>query len=79
MNELVIPFACSLMLQLNQELEQDESRILQHQVGSPITSSPPGRFICCALHCFMSAHLTVVFFSFFSELILGQILGQVTG
>lgn len=37
------PLPFSLMLQLNQELEQDESRILQHQVGSPITNSPPGR------------------------------------
>nr|WHO55009.1 MEI2-like 2 protein [Nitraria sibirica] len=35
----------NLMLQLNQELEQDESRILQHQVGSPITSSPPGNWM----------------------------------
>ncbi|XP_031284498.1 protein MEI2-like 5 isoform X1 [Pistacia vera] len=34
----------SLMLQLNQELEQDESRVLQHQVGSPITNSPPGNW-----------------------------------
>ncbi|XP_044461733.1 protein MEI2-like 5 isoform X2 [Mangifera indica] len=34
----------SLMLQLNQELEQDESRILQHQVGSPIANSPPGKW-----------------------------------
>ncbi|KAH9749272.1 protein MEI2-like 2 [Citrus sinensis] len=35
----------NLMLQLNQELEQDESRILQHQVGSPITNSPPGNWV----------------------------------
>ncbi|KAL2494623.1 Protein MEI2-like 5 [Forsythia ovata] len=32
----------SLMLQLNQDLEQDESRSLRHQVGSPIRNSPPG-------------------------------------
>lgn len=42
-----LPF--SLMLQLNQELEQDESRIVQHQVGSPITNSPPGLALCYAL------------------------------
>ncbi|KAK2642720.1 hypothetical protein Ddye_024483 [Dipteronia dyeriana] len=35
----------NLMLQLNQELEQDESRIVQHQVGSPITNSPPGNWM----------------------------------
>ncbi|KAG1330496.1 putative protein MEI2-like 2 [Cocos nucifera] len=32
----------SLMQQLTHELEQDESRIYRHYVGSPITSSPPG-------------------------------------
>lgn len=32
----------SLMLQLNQELEQDESRSFQHHIGSPVTHSPPG-------------------------------------
>ncbi|XWS19779.1 hypothetical protein CRYUN_Cryun31cG0046000 [Craigia yunnanensis] len=32
----------NLMLQLNQELEQDESRGFRHQVGSPIANSPPG-------------------------------------
>ncbi|CAI9782123.1 unnamed protein product [Fraxinus pennsylvanica] len=32
----------SLMLQPNQDLEQDESRSLHHQVGSPIRNSPPG-------------------------------------
>ncbi|XP_021295166.1 protein MEI2-like 5 isoform X2 [Herrania umbratica] len=32
----------NLMLQLNQELEQDESRGFRHQVGSPIGNSPPG-------------------------------------
>ncbi|XP_022849943.1 protein MEI2-like 5 isoform X2 [Olea europaea var. sylvestris] len=31
----------SLMLQLNQEREQDESRPFHHQVGSPVTNSPP--------------------------------------
>ncbi|XP_044496855.1 protein MEI2-like 5 isoform X2 [Mangifera indica] len=34
----------NLMLQLNQDLDQDESRILQHHVGSPITNSPPGNW-----------------------------------
>uniref|UniRef100_A0A2C9U595 RRM domain-containing protein n=1 Tax=Manihot esculenta TaxID=3983 RepID=A0A2C9U595_MANES len=32
----------NLMLQLNQELEQDESRSFRPPVGSPITNSPPG-------------------------------------
>lgn len=34
----------SLILQLNQDLEQDESRSYRHPVGSPITNSPPGNF-----------------------------------
>lgn len=33
------------MLQLNQELELDESRTFRHQVGSPINNSPPGKAI----------------------------------
>ncbi|XP_022715662.1 protein MEI2-like 5 isoform X3 [Durio zibethinus] len=32
----------NLMLQMNLELEQDESRGFRHQVGSPIANSPPG-------------------------------------
>ncbi|KDP21197.1 hypothetical protein JCGZ_21668 [Jatropha curcas] len=32
----------NLMLQLNQELEQDESRSFRPAVGSPVTNSPPG-------------------------------------
>ncbi|CBI30812.3 unnamed protein product, partial [Vitis vinifera] len=32
----------NLMLQLNQELEQDESRSFRHHVGSPMANSPPG-------------------------------------
>ncbi|XP_057852342.2 protein MEI2-like 2 [Cryptomeria japonica] len=32
----------SLMQQLSQELEQDETRNFRQQVGSPLTSSPPG-------------------------------------
>ncbi|ESR50425.1 hypothetical protein CICLE_v10030681mg [Citrus x clementina] len=32
----------NLMQQLNQELEQDEARGFRHQVGSPVTNSPPG-------------------------------------
>ncbi|KAL2476593.1 Protein MEI2-like 5 [Abeliophyllum distichum] len=32
----------SLMQQLSQDLEQDETRSFLHQVGSPITNSPPG-------------------------------------
>ncbi|KAI5331460.1 PREDICTED: MEI2 [Prunus dulcis] len=32
----------NLILQLNQDLEQDESRSYRHPVGSPITNSPPG-------------------------------------
>ncbi|KAH1066202.1 hypothetical protein J1N35_031189 [Gossypium stocksii] len=32
----------SLMLQLSQELEQEESRGFRHQVGSPVANSPPG-------------------------------------
>ncbi|KAL5577129.1 hypothetical protein UlMin_018828 [Ulmus minor] len=35
----------NLMLQLNQELEQDESRNFRHPVGSPITNSPPGNWM----------------------------------
>ncbi|XVF87225.1 hypothetical protein PTKIN_Ptkin18bG0101700 [Pterospermum kingtungense] len=34
----------NLMLQLNQELEQDESWGFRHQVGSPIANSPPGNW-----------------------------------
>lgn len=33
----------SLMQQLSQELEQDEARGFRHQVGSPLTNSPPGK------------------------------------
>ncbi|CAI9783805.1 unnamed protein product [Fraxinus pennsylvanica] len=32
----------SLIFQLNQDLEQDESRSLRHQMGSQIRNSPPG-------------------------------------
>ncbi|KAK9284537.1 hypothetical protein L1049_023712 [Liquidambar formosana] len=32
----------NLMQQLSQELEQDEARSFRHQVGSPVTNSPPG-------------------------------------
>ncbi|BFG25630.1 hypothetical protein CerSpe_119010 [Prunus speciosa] len=32
----------TLMQQLTQELEQDETRSFRHQVGSPLTNSPPG-------------------------------------
>ncbi|XP_024024333.1 protein MEI2-like 5 [Morus notabilis] len=35
----------NLMLQLNQEPEQDESRNFRHPVGSPITNSPPGNWM----------------------------------
>lgn len=35
----------NLMLQLNQELEQDESRNFRHPVGSPIANSPPGNWM----------------------------------
>ncbi|PON41748.1 Splicing factor-like protein [Parasponia andersonii] len=35
----------NLMLQLNQDLEQDESRNFRHPVGSPITNSPPGNWM----------------------------------
>ncbi|KAF2314647.1 hypothetical protein GH714_028227 [Hevea brasiliensis] len=34
----------NLMLQLNQELEQDESRNFWPPVGSPVTNSPPGNW-----------------------------------
>ncbi|KAK3024019.1 hypothetical protein RJ639_030160, partial [Escallonia herrerae] len=34
----------SLMLQLNQELEQDETRSFHHQLGSLIGNSPPGNW-----------------------------------
>ncbi|KAF5752771.1 protein MEI2-like 5 [Tripterygium wilfordii] len=34
----------NLMLQLNQDLEQDEPRSFRHQVGSPVTNSPPGNW-----------------------------------
>ncbi|XP_027333821.1 protein MEI2-like 2 isoform X1 [Abrus precatorius] len=34
----------NLMQQLNQELEQDETRTFRHQVGSPIGNSPPGNW-----------------------------------
>lgn len=32
------------MLQLNQELEPDETRSFRNQVGSPLANSPPGKF-----------------------------------
>ncbi|KAI9178470.1 hypothetical protein LWI28_026871 [Acer negundo] len=34
----------NLMQQLSQELEQDEARGFRHQVGSPVTNSPPGNW-----------------------------------
>uniref|UniRef100_A0A2N9EJK3 RRM domain-containing protein n=1 Tax=Fagus sylvatica TaxID=28930 RepID=A0A2N9EJK3_FAGSY len=34
----------NLMLQLNQELEQDDTRSFRPQVGSPIANSPPGNW-----------------------------------
>ncbi|EPS61925.1 hypothetical protein M569_12868 [Genlisea aurea] len=34
----------SLIQQLSQEPDQDEARVLRHQVGSPIANSPPGNF-----------------------------------
>lgn len=35
----------SLMQQLGQELEQDETRSYRPQVGSPIANSPPGMLL----------------------------------
>ncbi|GAB4827272.1 Protein MEI2-like 2 [Ancistrocladus abbreviatus] len=35
----------NLMLQLNQELELDESRTFRHHIGSPIANSPPGNWL----------------------------------
>ncbi|XP_044491854.1 protein MEI2-like 2 isoform X2 [Mangifera indica] len=35
----------NLMQQLSQELEQDEVRGFWHQVGSPVTNSPPGNWV----------------------------------
>ncbi|KAJ1437005.1 RNA-binding domain superfamily [Sesbania bispinosa] len=35
----------NLMLQLNQELDQDESRSFRYQVGSPVANSPPGNWL----------------------------------
>lgn len=35
----------NLMLQLNQELDQDESRSFRYQVGSPLAGSPPGNWL----------------------------------
>ncbi|KAM5587785.1 protein MEI2-like 5 [Rosa sericea] len=35
----------NLMLQLNQDPEQDESRNYLHPVGSPVTNSPPGSWV----------------------------------
>lgn len=35
----------SLMQQLSQELEQDDARTFRHQVGSPVTNSPPGDYL----------------------------------
>lgn len=46
----VFYFLCfSLMQQLSQELDQDETRSFRHQVGSPMTNSPPGRSLCSVL------------------------------
>ncbi|XP_042494627.1 protein MEI2-like 2 isoform X2 [Macadamia integrifolia] len=39
-----IPSTFSLMQQLSQELEQDETRNFRHQVGSPVANSPPGNW-----------------------------------
>lgn len=35
----------NLMLQLNQELDQDETRSFRYQVGSPVANSPPGNWL----------------------------------
>ncbi|RDX94288.1 Protein MEI2-like 2, partial [Mucuna pruriens] len=35
----------NLMLQLNQEIDQDESRSFRYQVGSPVANSPPGNWL----------------------------------
>ncbi|XP_047182546.1 protein MEI2-like 5 [Vigna umbellata] len=35
----------NLMLQLNQELDQDESRSFRYQVSSPVANSPPGNWL----------------------------------
>ncbi|XP_044502485.1 protein MEI2-like 2 [Mangifera indica] len=35
----------NLMQQLSQELEQDEAQGFRHQVGSPVTNSPPGNWV----------------------------------
>ncbi|GAB4831561.1 hypothetical protein Ancab_005573 [Ancistrocladus abbreviatus] len=35
----------NLVLQLNQEHEQDESRAFRHHVGSPVANSPPGNWL----------------------------------
>lgn len=51
MNGNVILITCdafslvSLMQQLSQELEQDETRSFRSQVGSPIANSPPGKYL----------------------------------
>ncbi|XP_022147968.1 protein MEI2-like 5 isoform X2 [Momordica charantia] len=34
----------NLMQQLSQELEQEDGRTFRHQVGSPVTNSPPGNW-----------------------------------
>ncbi|KAF8391130.1 hypothetical protein HHK36_023431 [Tetracentron sinense] len=40
----------NLMQQLSQELEQDETRSFRHQIGSPISNSPPGKISFDTLH-----------------------------
>lgn len=49
------------MQQLTQELEQDETRSFRHQVGSPLTNSPPGRSLtndrCACFHQVLDWHL----------------------
>lgn len=48
----------SLMQQLSQELEQDDARTFRHQVGSPVTNSPPGEHL---IQLFLNPGFLIIF------------------
>lgn len=53
----------SLMLQLNQELEQDDLWSFHHQVGSPIVNSPPGR-VTLNVPFIVHTHFAIIYLPF---------------
>ena len=64
-NALLFLVLFSLMLQLNQELDQEESRSFRYQVSSPVANSPPGWFfemlhIPCAISIFKQHNFSLL-------------------